>query len=57
MPILALFFVLALSVMLVKALSSSTQVPTLTLTEENSTHNSAVLEKGWGEASSLSRPS
>lgn len=57
MPILALFFVLALSIMLVKALSSSTQVPTLALTEENSTHNSAVLEKGWGEASSLSRPS
>lgn len=57
MPVLALLFVLTLSVMLVKALSSSTQAPTLALTEENSTHNSAVLEKGWGEASSLSHPS
>ena len=33
-----------------KILFSSTQVPTLLLTEENSTCNLALLEKGWGEA-------
>lgn len=33
-----------------KILLSSTQVPTLPLTEENSTCNLALLEKGWGEA-------